>query len=225
MSLPDALDTVTSFASAEQEFETAWCNPKHTRFALPDVDVNKVLGERYVVDPPLAFTRSMLWDMELKKSWDPATYIPYVVSTGYSWRRHNLERGCERFFRSSTQLGWIRPDRGQVLEDVFINRNDERIFFLGRHEMTNEQGQRIYASDYQPLFHVEHAAAGSEDAPRNVWRIVVLTEQNDPRYTEPFKQMVTEGWLPGFLEVYIERNLKVVLRRTGATSTGVASRP
>jgi hypothetical protein len=225
MSLHDALDTVTSFAGAEQEFETAWRDPKHTQFTLPDLDVNKVLGERYVVDPPLAFTRTMLWDMELKKSWDPATYIPYVVSTGHSWRRHNLEPGCERFFRSSMQVGWIRPDRGQILEDVFINRNDQRIFFLGRREMTNEAGQRIYASDYQPLFHVEHAAAGSEEAPRNVWRIVVLTEQNDPRYTEPFKQMVAEGWLPGFLEVYIARDLKVALRRAGAAMRSLASRP
>ena len=68
-------------------------------------------------------------------------------------------------------------------------------------------GERIYASDYQPLFHVEHAAAGSEQAPLNVWRIVLLTERNDARFTEPFKKMAREGLLPGFLETYIRRDL------------------
>ena len=213
MSLHDALDTAPSFASAEEEFNAAWRDRKHTQFELPAHDVNKILGERYVMTPSTRFTRTMLWDMEMKKAWDPATYISYVVSTSHSWGRHGLEEGCERFFRSSMQLGWIRSDRGQVLEDVFINRTTRRIFFLGRPQMTTETGERIYASDFQPLFHVEHAAAGSEDAPLNVWRIVLLTERNDQRYTEPFKLMAKEGLLPGFLEIYIQRDLGGALSR------------
>jgi hypothetical protein len=213
MSTPDALDTATSFASAEVEFEAAWRNPRHTQFELPSHDVNKILGERYSLTPPVHFTRTMLWDMEMKKAWDPATYISYVVSRGHSWGRHNLEPGCERFFRSTMQRGWIRPERGQVLEDVFINRNTWRIFFLGRAEMPDEKGERIDASDFQPLFHVEHAAAGSEAAPLNIWRIVLLTEHNDERYTEPFKRMAKEGLLPGFLEIYIQRDLSAALSR------------
>jgi hypothetical protein len=125
MSTRDALDTALSFASAQAEFEEAWCNPNHTQFELPSMDVNKVLDARYSVNPSIRLTRSMLWDMEMKKAWDPSTYIPYVVSSGHSWGRHNLEQGCERFFRSSIQIAWISPERGQVLEEVFnliINR-------------------------------------------------------------------------------------------------------
>jgi hypothetical protein len=213
MSLPDALDTAATFAGAEAEFEAAWRDPKHTQFELPAHDVNKILGERYALKPPIAFTRTMLWDMEMKKAWDPATYISYVVSKSHSWGRHNLEPGCERFFRSSMQTGWIRPERGLVLEEVFINRNTRRIFFMGRPEMTTDTGERIHASDNQPLFHVEHGAAGSEVAPLNFWRIVLLTKQNDQRYTEPFKQMAEEGLLPGFLEIYIQRDLGAALSR------------
>jgi hypothetical protein len=129
MSRRNALDTVSSFASAQEVFKAAWRDPNYTQFELPALDVNKVLNERYSVNPSIRLTRAMLWDMELKKAWDPSIYIPYVVSSGHSWGRHNLEDGCERFFRSSIQIAWISQDRGQVLEEVFINRNDRRIFF------------------------------------------------------------------------------------------------
>jgi hypothetical protein len=209
----NAIDTVLSFANAQEEFEAAWRNVNYTRFELPALDVNKVLSERYLVSPSIRLTRSMVWDMEMKKAWDPSTYIPYVVSSGHSWGRHNLEDGCERFFRSSIQIAWISQERGQVLEEVFINRDDRRIFFLGRTEMTTDKGERIYADDYQPLFHVEHAAGGSESEPLDIWRIVLLTESNDQRFTEPFRQMIKAGLLPGFLEIYIERDLGIALRR------------
>jgi hypothetical protein len=35
----------------------------------------------------------------------------------------------------------------------------------------------------------------------------------DPRYCEPFKQMARAGLLPGFIEIYIERDLKLKLSR------------
>jgi hypothetical protein len=207
------LHAVSSFAGAEKEFEAAWRDPKCTQFALPPLDVNKVLDEHYTVKPPIRLTRSMLWDMELKKAWDPSTYISYLASDGRSWGRHNLEDGCEGFFRSSVQTAWISQDRGLVLEDVFINPNDHRILFLGRREITNDKGEHLYAGHHQPLFHVEHSAGGSESEPLNAWRIVILTENNDQRFTEPFKQMIKTGLLPGFLEIYIERDLHRELRR------------
>ena len=100
-----------------------------------------------------------------------------------------------------------------MLEDVFMNRNDRRIIALGRPEITNDKGERIYADDFQPLFNVEHSAGGSESEPLNNWRIVFLTENNDQRLTEPFKQMIKAGLLPGFLEIYIERDLHAALSR------------
>ena len=207
------LRAVSSFADAEEEFEAAWRDPNCTQFALPPLDVNKVLNEHYTVKPPIRLTRSMLWDMEMKKAWDPSTYISYLASDGRSWGRHNLKEGCEGFFRSSVQTAWISQERGQVLEDVFINHNDRRILFLGRREITNDKGEHLYAGHHQPLFHVEHAAGGSESEPLNAWRIVILTENNDQRFTEPFKQMIKTGLLPGFLEIYIERDLHRQLRR------------
>jgi hypothetical protein len=46
----------------------------------------------------------------------------------------------------------------------------------------------------------------------NLWSIVLLRGA-DPRYCEPFEQMVRAGLLPGFLEIYIERDLKLGLSR------------
>jgi hypothetical protein len=222
----NSVHAVSSFAGADEEFEAAWRDPNCTQFALPPLDVNKVLNEHYTVKPPIRFTRSMLWDMVLKKAWDPNTYISYLASDGRSWGRHNLEEGCEEFFRSSVQAAWISKERGQVLENVFIDRNEflshaypgrsltlRRILSLGRGEMTNDKRDHLYAGHHQPLFHVEHGAGGSESEPLNVWRIVFLTESNDQRFTEPFKQMINSGLLPGFLAIYIERDLHRHLRR------------
>jgi hypothetical protein len=211
MSNPDR--TTVSFAAAKAEFEAAWQNPDHTRFELPAVDVNRVLKERYRTSAPVHVTRTMVWDMETKKAWDPATYIPYVVSSGMSWGRHVLADGHDRFFRASVQRDWISDGRGQVLEDVFIDHARQEVVFLGRAEMTTDAGERLQAGTNQPLFHVVHAAGGSESAPLNLWRIVILTERRDPRFTEPFEQMVKAGLLPGFLEIYIARDLGIALER------------
>jgi hypothetical protein len=142
------------FHSALTEFESAWENPNHTRFELPPVYVNQVLRQRYQVDERVVLTRDQLWDMELKKAWDPKTYIPYVVSEGRSWDRQGMG---------------------------------------GRTE--------------------QHAASGYTDDPSNLWRIVVLTDGRDDRFTEPFKEMVRAGWLPGFVEIYIEQRFNCKLIR------------
>ena len=44
---------------------------------------------------------------------------------------------------------------------------------------------------------------------------MLLTDVPNPRYCEPFEQMVRAGLLPGFLEIYIERDLKLKLSRVG----------
>ena len=204
---------IHTFANAAEEFAQAWRNPRHTRVTLPPVDVNKVIAERYRMEKPTHITRGMVWDMELRKSWDPLTYIPYVVSEGKSWGRHGNENGSEHFCRSTIQRAWIDDRSGRVLEDVYINHQEQRIFFLGRSEMVTEGGERIRSDGFQPLFHVEHAAAGSDVAPLNMWRIVLLTESEDKRFLAPFEKMMREGWLPGFLEIYIARDLGARLSR------------
>src|SRR5215469_7252953 len=176
-------ESAVDFRTALDEFEVAWENPKHTRFILPAVEVNSVLARKYTTSTPIKITRDMVWDMELQKSWDPATFIPYVVSEGKSWGRHSLQDGSEHFFRSAEQLGWITEGRGTVLEEVFIDHAGQRILFLGRKYLHGD-GRLLKASNFQPLFHVEHAAGGSADEPLNLWRIVLLTEVFDERYTE-----------------------------------------
>jgi hypothetical protein len=204
--------TPVDFRSALEEFETAWENPHHTRFTLPAVDVNNVLAKKYITAAPVRLTRDMVWDMERQKAWDPATFIPYVVSQGKSWGRSTLSDGSEHFSRSSEQLGWIVNGRGTVLEEVFVDHAGQRILFLGRESMFCGSSV-LRASNFQPLFHVEHAVGGSVEEPFNLWRIVIMTEECDARYTEPFKEMARQGLLPGFLEIYIERRLRCALKR------------
>ena len=155
----------------------------------------------------------MIWEMETRKAWDPLTYIPYVVSQARSWGRTILRDGTARFCRSSLQRGWITSQEGRVLEDVFVSDPRQTIYFLGRPQMVEDTGDTLVASPFQPLFHVRHAVGGSEQAPLNLWSIVLLTSASDPRYCEPFEQMVHAGLLPGFLEIYIERDLKLKLNR------------
>jgi hypothetical protein len=200
------------FHRALTEFESAWENPRHTRFELPPVYVNRVLRQLYQVDKRVALTRDQLWDMELKKAWDPKKYIPYVVSEGRSWDRQKVDGRTERFLRSSIQLGWITPKSGRVLEEVFVDHDSQRVLFMGRERFV-DQSQEIRTDPFQPLFHVEHAASGHSDDPINLWRIVVLTDGRDDRYTEPFKEMVRAGWLPGFVEIYIEQQFDCKLIR------------
>jgi hypothetical protein len=207
------IGSANTFDSAEGEYNEAWNAPSSTRFELPPVDVNKVLKERYRVSPERTLTRTLIWDMETKKAWDPLTYIPYVVSQARSWGRMTLHDGSSRFCRSSLQRGWITPEEGRVLEDVFVNNAKQTIYFLGRPQMVEETGDTLVASSFQPLFHVRHAVGGSEQAPLNLWSIVLLTEAPAPRYCEPFEQMVSAGLLPGFIENYIERDLKLKLSR------------
>ena len=123
------------------------------------------------------------------------------------------KHGCERFFRASDQLGWISEARGKVLEDVAISHPERKVFFMGRSTFTDDRGAALEASDFQPLFTSEHAAAGSAERPLNLWRIVVLTEAEDPRFKRPFEQMVAAGLLPGFIEEYIKRDMGVALQR------------
>jgi hypothetical protein len=207
------IGSAISFEAAEREYNEAWDAPSSTRFELPPVDVNKVLKERYRLSPQRTLTRAMIWDMETKKAWNPLAYIPYVVSQACSWGRTPLRDGSNRFYRSSLQRGWITPEEGLVLEEVFVSDSKQTIYFLGRPRMVEKSGKALVASPFQPLFHVRHAVSGSEQVPLNLWSIVLLTNTPDPRYCEPFELMARAGLLPGFIEIYIERDLELKLSR------------
>jgi hypothetical protein len=194
------------------ELEAAWNDPRTTSVEIPAVDVNRTLAEQYEVSPPTRMTRTQVWDMEVRKAWDPLTYIPYVVSEGGSWAATDLPDG-RRHLRRSIQKAWLTDDRGLVLEDVFTDPAGQRVVFLGRPDLAGPDGEKLLADPYQPLFHVEHGVGGTEDAPLNRWRIVVLTGTPDPRYAEAFARQTSAGGLPGFLEIYLARDLGVTLQR------------
>ena len=199
----------------EAEFERAWTDPLNTRIDLTPVDVNLVLARHYRTNEPLRFTRTMLWDMEVKKAFRPDLYIPSVVSAGSShiWRRHAAADGTESFVRCSRQRLWLKPsERGLVLEQVFLNPARQSATFIGATEFLDRDGNLLRAGEGQPLFHVEHSVDGGEYRPLNRWRIVYLTDRPEQRLIERFT-LANDVWLREFVEIYIRRDLGIELTR------------
>jgi len=200
-----------------REFERAWAQPQYTRAVQPEIDVNRVLHERYQTSEPLTFTRTMLWDVEQRKAAAPGAYIPFVVRPGSdrAWGRRRLDGGVDRLERCSQQRMWLRPDEyGLVLERAYLDHHQQTVTFTGETELTDDAGRHLHASAEQPRFHVEHAVGGSEQAPLNRWRIVHLTEQPDQQLIEQFARMWQSPWLPEFVEIYIRHDLQMGLTRT-----------
>ena len=199
----------------EAAFERAWTNLSNTRIELPPVDINRVLAEYYRTNKPLRFTRTMLWDMEVKKAFRPEVYIPSVVAAGSAryWRRRSAADGAESFLRCSQQRLRLEPSRrGLVLEQVFLNPSRRSVTFIGAAELPDEDGNLLRAGEGQPLFHVEHSAVGDELRPLNRWRIVYLTDRPDQELTERLT-LAKDVWLREFVEIYIRRDLKIELTR------------
>ncbi|GAA3179813.1 hypothetical protein [Nonomuraea roseoviolacea] len=201
-------------AGVEDEFARAWADPRHTRFEPPPVDVNRVLAERYRMSEPLTFTRTMLWDAEVRKAWHPDIYLPHVVREGsaLSW---NAADDLTTFDRASRQRRWLEQDDfGLVLERVRLNPAEQRVTFVGAARLPGPDGTTLRAGTKQPLFHIEHAVGGEEREPLNQWRIVHLTEEPDERLAEALGGRTYQGGLPGFIEVYIRSVLNIRLDRT-----------
>jgi hypothetical protein len=187
-------------------FEEAWSRPGNTAVELPPVDVNQVLAAHYDLDRELVLTREMLWDMEVRKAVDPDVYITSVVTPG-SVRRWPSEPGDD-FVRISEQRLWLdREQRGLVLEQVHLDHDRHAVLFIGAAELTSPDGETFRAGTGQPLFHVEHSVAGTEQRPVNRWRIVNLTQAPDLALLDHFAWFGARPGLRDFLEVYIRDNL------------------
>ncbi len=200
----------------EGEFQLAWADPSNTRVEPPPVDVNRVLAEHYRTSEPLTFTRTMLWDMEVRKAWTPDRYIPSVVREGSAdtWRRRSAADGTESFVRSSQQRLWLEPaEYVLVLEQVCLNPTQQKVTFIGAAELPDRDRNLLRAGARQPLFHVEHSVGGDESRPLNRWRIVHLTERPEHRLVERFTLMANDVWLPEFIEIYIRNDLNIKLTR------------
>jgi len=208
----------TDLPPFEAEFARAWDTPGHTRYRLPDTDVNAVLAARYTTGAPLALTRGMLWDMEARKAANPGRYIPYVVRAGSdrSWNRRR-GGGGEYLDRCSMQRLWLSPQRYElILERAFLRHREQKITFLGVPVLAGPDGTRLRAGTGQPLFHVEHAVGGTEQRPLNRWRIVHLTDAVDDRLITVFERMAASPWLAEHTEIYIRHDLGIQLTRKPA---------
>ena len=200
----------------EGEFQRAWADPSNTRLELPPVDVNRVLAEHYRTSEPLTFTRTMLWDMEVRKAWRPDLYIPSVVRKGsaHAWGRRSAADETESFVRSSQQRLWLEPaEYGLVLEQVCLNPTQQEVTFIGAAELADRDRNLLRAGTRQPVFHVEHSVGGNESRPLNRWRIVHLTDRPEQRLVERFTLMANDVWLPEFIEIYIRSDLNIKLTR------------
>lgn len=201
-------NTHTSFREARAEFERAWEQAGHTRIEVDPVDVNQLLSQSYPIDDGFRLTGQMLWDAEVAKAWDPGTYIPGVVLEGSSWGRKTLPDGKHWFVRSSRQVAWKTGTRPcLVLEEVYLDPAGRSVLFLGRASLLGPDGAPVDAAADQPLFHVEHAVTGTEQEPLNRWRIVHLTETEDPTLIERQQEQGSTGWLMDFLSRFIELEL------------------
>ncbi len=208
------MSTHASFSEAKEEFDKAWQDPTHTPIGLEAVDVNALMQKSYSMNAPVRLTKSLMWDAEVKKAWDPKTYIPGVVLEGNSWGRKTLNDGEECFIRASRQRAWLKDTYGQVVEEVYLSPHEQKILFLGRAESSNTEGTFIQAGGQQPLFHVEHAVAGTEQHPLNLWRIVHETTARDDALIErQLTQMGTAGWLREFVAIFVEKDLGIKLSR------------
>lgn len=200
----------------EGEFQRAWADPSNTRSELPPVDVNQVLTEHYNTSEPLMFTRTMLWDLEVRKALRPDLYIPSVVLEGSvnSWGQRTEADGTESFIRSSQQQLWLEPaEYGLVLEQTCLNHKQQKVTFIGAAKLPDQDMNLLSAGAGQPLFHVEHSVGGDELRPLNRWSIVHLTDKPEHRLVERFTFMANDVWLPEFIEIYIQSDLNIKLTR------------
>ena len=163
----------------EEEFERAWADPRNTRVELPPVEVNLVLARHYRTSKPLTFTRTMLWDMEVKKGL-PARPLhsfcriggqrPLLVQEGGGQRWRILRAMLPAAPLAQAVRARVGPGAGLPQP-----RAAERHFHWGGGTPRIRTGTCFERARGQPLFHVEHSVDGDESRPLNRWRIVFLT--------------------------------------------------
>jgi hypothetical protein len=199
----------------ERVLAEAWDAPGNTVVDLPPVDINETLQSRYRLSQPLHFTRSMLWDMEVRKAQSPDIFIPTVVRPGSLEYIEGFFRGPRHdFTRVTDQKLWLDQSAyGRVIERVRLDFSRQSAIFIGMPFLTTPDGRSLTTGTGQPIFHVEHGVSGAEDRPINHWRIVLLTEVPDAALIETFDCMGKDPYLRVFLEVYIRDVLGIEMER------------
>jgi hypothetical protein len=205
----------------EKILDAAFADTKNTAITLPPADVNKVIQSSYRVDRPFTYTRTQLWDMEDRKAHGPDKYLRYLLRPG-SLEIFNLKKegSLETFVRVTDQRLWKDPSQfTTVIEQVFLDHDARRAFFIGVTEVEAPDGRKIVRGQEQPCFHVEHSVAGTEKEPLNIWRIVHLDNDKDGEMRGVFRKMAESSYLRDFHEVYIREDLGRELIRLDAQHT------
>ncbi|MGI4852191.1 MAG: hypothetical protein ACRYGR_09665 [Janthinobacterium lividum] len=135
------------------------------------------------------------------------------MSEGKSWGRVKLNTGDEYFTRSTQQKQWMTSEYAQVIEEAHLLNKEQKAIFLGLSNTTSEKGEKLNTTNTQPLFHIEHGVTGTQDQPRNTWRIVHLTKEKDMNLIKEFEKFKNSTSLPRYIEIYIEKDLKITLKR------------
>lgn len=204
----------------ESIMKAATADPRNTAIELPPSDVNALVAKSYTVDKPFTYTRTQLWDMEVRKAHDPETFLGGVVRPG-SARVFNVQRtgDIETFVRVSDQRQWANfSEFATVIERVQLDHAAHRALFIGVDSVegvdAGGDGRRIERGPEQKRFHVEHSCDGEEEAPLNIWRIVLVDEEDeDGALRATFKAMGASPYLRAFNEIYIRDVLGVKLER------------
>ncbi|KAL2207104.1 hypothetical protein CC79DRAFT_1367990 [Sarocladium strictum] len=198
-------------------FDAAFADPRHTSSIHPDQNVNEIIRERYSTDGTLALTKTQLWDMKVQKARNPAKYLRPLIRPG-SLKVFNVthEGNIEFFTRVTVQRTWPRPNEfTTVIEQIRVDPDKQEVLFIGIPAATGPDGEKYVSGVDQPLFHVEHAAKGTEDEPIDTWRIVLLTDGNDEQLLQNVNMPTLDPHLRLYSEIFIRETLGKALERKG----------
>jgi len=198
-----------------EEFNKAWASNENIQIELDPININKILDEKYKVEPGFRMTKSQLWDMEVRKAARPDIFIPSVIKDGSAAAWNRTKKGdIETLIRVSEQCLWLNEEQfGVVIENVYIDHQNQTITFIGEVAINSEEGELLSSGTIQPIFHVQHGVVGNENEPLNTWRIVHLSSQDKEALQERFEIMNNYPWLPEYVEIYIKKIIGTNLER------------
>jgi hypothetical protein len=193
--------------------EAAFADPKNTPIIFPDDHVNDTIKKHYTIDQPITYTKTQLWDMEVKKARNPAKYLRPIIRPGSLKVFGSSASGdTETFTRVSDQRRFANPQEfTTVIEQVRVDHSKHQVYFVGLPEIEGPDGEKIIAGTKQPTFHVTHGAGGEENAPYNTWKIVFLAD--DPELKQTMEKFGQNPFLSVYNEIYIQEDLGRTLKR------------
>ncbi len=169
--------------TAAHEFESKRLKYPSQVFAKKEENINSLLkdNEEAISLEKISLTKEEAWQGLKWKAETPEKYIPVKESIIVPDSRKLTEYG-ESFIRLSIQPSFATGNLVVVKEDIHIDENEKRIYFLGR-EVDVEQAKKYLQQiddsmllEKPALFHVEHAVKGSDDTPIATWKMVRLSD-------------------------------------------------